>query len=451
MGLTVMQSGPFIFERYEFRNATGVLHLYYRFEQGPSFEEKISFPPAARTLSPNELAALDASFRLVFLLAGVSYYKIFVSEHLQCTAFALDKETADFIEKIYRKGLAEFAYKNKVDLSDRVRFTAEAVAPRTASPLALPRRSLVPVGGGKDSIVTLEYLKESGEPLTLFALGASSGIAAPIEATIAESGLPAIKVTRELAPNLTDLNKAGAFNGHVPITAILSAIAVTTAILHGFDTVILSNEHSASAPNLRMNENEINHQYSKSFDFETGFSKYVIDHVAADLRYFSLLRPFSEAEIARRFARFTKYHPIFRSCNKAFKQDAATRSKNWCCDCAKCRFVFLALAPFVEKERLIGIFGKNILDDTTQKEGFAELCGLTAHKPFECVGETFESALLMEKLFHDPAWKNDAVVAELGKKLHEPKDFERLYEGLFATNPDHNVPEHYMRMLDACR
>ena len=446
-----MDYGPFIFERYEYRPKTGILHLHYRFENGPVFEERIAFPPSEHTMSPNDHAALDASFRLVFLLAGTSYYKAYAPEHLKCAAFALDEETAAFIEKVYRKGLAEFAWRNKLDLSSRVRFASESIPPRKASPLALPRRSLVPVGGGKDSIVTLECLKESGEPLTLFALGAASGIAEPIEATIATSGLPAIRVKRMLSPNLMDLNKQGALNGHIPITAILSGIAVAASILHGFDAVILSNEHSASAPNLRLNELEINHQYSKSFDFETDFSKYVAGHIAPDIRYFSLLRPCSEAEIARRFARYTQYHPVFRSCNKAFKQDTAARHKIWCCDCPKCRFVFLALAPFMKKEHLTGIFGKNLLADPAQTEGFAELCGLTAHKPFECVGETGESALLMEKLYQTDAWKDDAVVKDLGAKLHQPQDFEQLYEALFAMHNDHHVPEKYLGMLDACR
>ncbi len=446
-----MQSGPFIFERYEYQNATGILHMHYRYEQGPAFEEKITFPAATGTLSPNDLAALDAAFRLIFLLAGTSYYKAYVPEQLICNAFALDTETAAFAEKVYRKGLAEFAYRNKLDLSNRVNFKTGNAPARRASPLNLPRRSLVPVGGGKDSIVTLECLKEEREPLTLFALGSGAGIAAPIEDTIKLSGLPAVRVARTLSPNLGELNKAGAYNGHVPVTAILSAIAVATAILHGFDAVILSNEHSASAPNLRLNEIEINHQYSKSFDFEIDFAKIVSEHIASDISYFSLLRPFSEAEIARRFARFIAYHSIFRSCNKAFKQDAAARHKNWCCDCPKCRFVFLALAPFVEKQNLIEIFGKNLLDDDAQTEGFAELCGAVAHKPFECVGETGESALLMERLAHSEQWNKDAVVAALGKKLREPKEFERFYDELFTAHTGHNVPQRYMRMLDASR
>jgi hypothetical protein len=446
-----MASGPFIFERYAFDNASGILRLYYRFEGGPAFEEKIAFPPATRKLSHNDLAALDASFRLLFLLAGVSYYKAYASEQLLCPAFPLDQESATFIEKTYRKGLAEFAYNNKLDLNGRVRFKADTIPPRTASPLNLPRHSLVPVGGGKDSIVALETLKEAKEPVTLFALGATSGIAKPIEDVIKISGLPAIRVARTLAPNLAEVNKSGAYNGHVPITAILSAIAIATAILHGFDTIIFSNEYSASAPNLWMNDAEINHQYSKSFDFETDLSNYVNAQIAPDLQVFSLLRPYSEAEIARRFARYKDYFPVFRSCNKAFKQEVSARAKNWCCDCPKCRFVFLALAPFVAKDQLTGIFGKNMLDDDTQKEGFAELCGLSKHKPFECVGEVGESALLTDKLYRTEAWKNDKVIAALGKKLQQPQDFERLYDDLFSTRSDHNVSDTYLRMLDASR
>lgn len=446
-----MESGPFIFERYEFLNGTGALHLHYRFESGPAFEEKIIFPPAERRLSHNDLAALDASFRLIFLLAGVSYYKAFAPELLLCPAFLLDEATAAFVKKTYRKGLAEFAYKNRLDLNNRLNFKTDTIPPRKAAPLALPRRSLVPVGGGKDSIVTLETLKEAGEPLALFALGAPSGTAKPIDDAIRISGLPSVRVARTLSPNLADINKTGAYNGHVPITAILSSIAVATAILHGFDAVIFSNEHSASAPNLWMNDAEINHQYSKSFDFEMDLASYVTEHIAPDIRVFSLLRPYSEAEIARRFARHTAYHPIFRSCNKAFKQDAAARSKNWCCDCPKCRFVFLALAPFVVKDKLTSIFGKNLLADAAQKEGFAELCGLAKHKPFECVGEVGESALLLDKLYRNDNWKNEPVVTALGQQLHQPQDFEQLYDELFTARGDHNVPDHYMRMLDASR
>ena len=156
----------------------------------------------------------------------------------------------------------------------------------------------VPVGGGKDSIVTIECLKQAGEPLVPFSLGN----AAPIEATIAQAGLPAIHVTRRLDPALFALNEAGALNGHVPITGILSLIVAACAIIHGFDAIAMSNEHSASAPNIA----DVNHQYSKSFEFEQAFSRLLERHVVQGVRYFSLLRPLSEVAIARRFARHAR-------------------------------------------------------------------------------------------------------------------------------------------------
>jgi hypothetical protein len=445
-----MKNAPFIFEKFEFQKKTGTLHMHYRYEDGPALEETITFPLSERRLSQADDIALNAAFRLIFLLSGVSYYKAYVPTELKCPAFPLNPETADFVAKVYLKGLAEFAVVNKLDLADRINFETKAAPLRTASPLGLPRRSLVPVGGGKDSIVTLETLKEGKEPFSLFALGSSIKMAAPIEATIETSGAKAVRVVRTLSPMINELNKAGAYNGHVPITAILSAIAVATAIIEGFDTVILSNEHSASEPNLWMDENEVNHQYSKSFEFESDLANYVTEHIAPDLNYFSILRPLSETEIARRFARFTSYHQVFLSCNKAFKQDAAARGKSWCCNCPKCRFVFLALAPVLEKDHLVGIFGKDMLDDVSQTEGFSELCGLTAHKPFECVGETGESALLMQKLYRSDVWKNDAVVKALGPKLqHTDADFEQEYRTLFALRADHAVPDKYLGMLDA--
>lgn len=443
-------SGPFVFDSYAFDRPTATLNLTYRYNGGATFVETIVFPAITRELSANDWAALDLSFRLLFLLAGVSYYKAYVPTELRCEAFALDPITASFVEKVYRHGLGEFSYQNKLDLTDRVHFVSSDVAAPQPIPLNLKHHLCVPVGGGKDSIVTLEYLKEAGEPVTLFALGGTSGTAGPIQATIDVSGLPAIKVARTLSPKLIELNKAGAYNGHVPITAILSAITVAAAIMQGFDTIVMSNEHSASAPNVRYNNLEINHQYSKSFEFEKDLSCYIGEHITPQLSYFSLLRPLSETDITRRFAKLKKYHSVFRSCNTAFRQDAKARGKHWCCNCPKCRFVFLALAPFVDKPRLIDIFGANMLDDAAQTEGFAELCGLSAHKPFECVGEIEESSLLMQKLAHMSAWQKDHVVSNLGPKCApNPQGLDDRFNALFQLHPDHHVPAPYLKLLYA--
>jgi hypothetical protein len=63
----------------------------------------------------------------------------------------------------------------------------------------------------------------------------------------------------------------------------------------------------------------------------------------------------------------------------------------WCGVCPKCQFVFLALAPFLPKPRLMAIFGRNLLDEPALAAGFDALIEYREHKPFECVGEGRES------------------------------------------------------------
>lgn len=186
-------------------------------------------------------------------------------------------------------------------------------------------------------------------------------------------------------------------------------------------------------------------RYSKSFAFEQAFARHLQRHVVEGVRYFSLLRPLSEVAIARRFARYEKYFPVFRSCNAAFRQAVERRPTGWCCDCPKCRFVFLVLAPFVEKKRMVATFGRDMLDDGTQIEGFAELCGLRRHKPFECVGEIEESAAVMRHLAGMADWRGDAVVRAVA-----PHARGGDFAALFAPRGPHLVPERYKAMLDAC-
>jgi hypothetical protein len=314
-------------------------------------------------------------------------------------------------------------------------------------PLNLPEKTLVPIGGGKDSIVTIECLKESRQPLVLFALGDAD----PINACIAAAGLPFIRVRRGLDQALLELNEAGALNGHVPITGILSAIALAGAVMSGCNAIAMSNENSASAPNLKFNETDINHQYSKSFEFEQDFADYVASFISPDIRYFSFLRPLSEIEIARRFSKYSEYFGVFRSCNTAFRQSRAARGRHWCGNCPKCRFVFLALAPFTTKRDLTGIFGRNLLDDPAQCDGFAELCGLQQFKPFECVGETSESAAVLACLGDHTDWREDSVVRQLRDRYPSLRNADPAeYRALLTQRHPHRVPNSYMAFLNAC-
>ena len=338
----------------------GSLSLRYRFLDGPRFEERLvfDFPPRRLAADAEDGARPDLS-------AGL----FVVGRQLLQGLCAGDAALRGIPARPRHRALsAEISTKRASPNSPgetgfRCRVIADSIGtpptPPAPSAIDLPRRTCVPVGGGKDSIVTLECLKAAGEDLVLFSLGDAE----PIAACIAASGLPSIRVRRRLDPGLLTLNEQGALNGHVPITGILSAIVLACAVLAGFDTIAMSNEHSASAPNLTIGGVGINHQYSKSLEFERDFADYIARHITPSIAYFSLLRPLSEIEIARRFARYPQYFGIFRSCNTAFRQSPAERGRHWCCNCPKCRFVFLALAPSLPKRELIAIFGRDMLDD----------------------------------------------------------------------------------------
>jgi len=389
--------GPFVFEAPELDAASGDAHLSYRFADGTRFVERFAFGPPPAELDAARLAVARRLLAYLHAACGVSYYKARAPEGLDLAATGLDAGAADFLHALYLNGLGEFAHVNGLDLAPRLHFTG-AGAPLAPLRCTLPRRSLVPVGGGKDSLVTVETLARADEPMALFAVNPKG----PIAATIETAGLPAVTVTRRLDPTLLRLNDEGAYNGHVPITAIVALAALVAAVWHGYDRVVLSNERSADEANVETHGRAVNHQWSKS---------------TPDLEIFSLLRPLAELAIAERFARSFRWDAVFSSCNRNFHLAGDGPAGRWCRDCPKCRFVFLALAPFVRRARLLAIFGGDVLDDPAQIGGFRELAGLSGHKPFECVGETGEAAAALALLGLRWPWSETAVLRALEPEL----------------------------------
>lgn len=437
------QIQSFHFTRYFFDEETKTAHLCYAFNGGAlTFEEKICFNNAPDLNDEKRRRALDLCLRLLHLAAGVSYYKLFIPAEIKVDSTELTKREADFFNLFYTAGLGEFSYRNNVSLD--VRFPFLAAAGQERAEICLKKQIVVPVGGGKDSVVSVETLKSAGYSPVLF----SVGLPRPIRETIEKSGLPSVLVTRQISPDLIALNEKaaqyGALNGHVPVTGIIAFILMAAAVLYDFSDAVLSNERSANVGNTEKDGRIVNHQWSKSLEFEKAFRELTAP-VMPEFRYFSLLRPLSELAIASLFAKTRKYDMVFTSCNKAFKLDESKRFDRWCADCDKCRFVFLALAPFMEKEKLIRIFGHNLLDDIMQTRGYEELLGLSAFKPFECVGEIEESALAFLMLADDPAWQNDAVIGVLADRARRRwnKKRESLFEKIFTLTDNHLIPEEY--------
>jgi hypothetical protein len=423
----------------------GVARLRYAFDHGPELVEQIEFPDAP-ALPPERKLAFDAALRLLHLIAGVSYYKAGVPGDIIVEGTPLDVAAAEFLDEIYLHGLAEFAYQNKLDLRGRIRFPRGGAEGAIAPALNLPRKTLVPIGGGKDSLVSVEMLKRVDEPMTAAWVGDSALIAACAQRT----GLPTLNIKRRLAPELFEYNRLGAWNGHIPVTAINSALLLCAAILYGYDAVAFSNERSASAATLEYDGQPINHQWSKSLDFERRLREYTKSHIAADLDYFSLLRPWSELAVTRTFALGTRYDDVFSSCNRNFRIRGARPADRWCGQCPKCHFVFLALAPFVAKPRLLAIFGRNLLDDANLAPGFDALLEYREHKPFECVGEGRESRAAMHALAQRPEWREDALVARYAEEIEPQLDRDVLaLAPLLVPASEHFLPERLRGLLRA--
>jgi len=418
-------------------DAHGHVTLRYGLDEQISFVERFELPVEG-PLSERERERVDGLLSLLHWVAGVSYYKSAAPLEVACETGAPTPAVAALLEALYSEGLGELAYTNALSELPRPIFPrapppASANAERPAEAL---ERILVPVGGGKDSAVALEIVRRSGRELSLF----SVGNAPPIARTAAAAGLPHLIARRDLDPGLAQLNSAGALNGHVPITAIVSCVALITAALNGFDAVAMANERSASAGNLSWDGIEVNHQFSKGIVAERLLSAAAAE-AGSGVRVFSILRPASELAIARAFARMKHYHGAFTSCNAIFRIDPALRAASWCCDCPKCRFVFLALAPFLSPQELRGVFGRDLLDEESQFGGFALLTATGGHKPFECVGEEQESIAAIRMLAEDERWSGQRVLRRLLAEVlpGQAPDAGRP-EAVLALSDEHEVP-----------
>jgi hypothetical protein len=402
-----------------------------------TFVETLAFPPvpdASAAASPAFLKLLN----LTTLVLGVSYFKL-LAPFVIAAEIALTEAERAFILDVYENGLGEFYARNDLKRFGRLSVVSPADPGTEPMDLALPDRALLPIGGGKDSLVSVQLLEAAGVDFTPFAVNPKG----PILTSVERVGKSPIFVTRTLDAQMIRLGtEPGYFNGHVPSTAINSMIASLCALLYGYNRIVLSNERSASEGNQSFDGREANHQYSKSLDFEARIAAVLSAATGGALSYFSLLRPYSEAKIARLFASQTRFDDVFSSCNRNFRLNGHD-GPLWCGECPKCHFVFLILAPVMPKQRLVAIFGKNLLEQPSNEGSYRELTGLAGQKPWECVGEILEAAACLFELTTHPEWADSVVVSRLKPDLlsqYGGVTLERALADLLVDSPTHLIP-----------
>ncbi len=398
--------------------------------------------PGAGWASP----AADAGARLVYLLAGVSYYKTAVPPVVDLGGLATTSAERAFLRTFYLEGLAELAYRNGLDLSG-LRLEGPDLDRRPPVPYRPhPSRPLVPFGGGIDSIVTVEAVRAGHPDATLFVAGQEGDRFEAIERPAQETGLPVLRAGREIDPKVLRSAERGYVNGHVPVTGILSAVAVLAAVVHGHGAVVMSNEWSASSGTVEVDGRTVNHQWSKGLQFEQGFRALLATTFEPPPDYFSLLRSWSELWVARRFADLPHYHPAFRSCNRAFHLDPARRLDHWCGTCDKCCFIDLILAPYMGEPALAAVFGgREPLADPSLADRFRSLLGTGPDaKPFECVGEQGECRAALRLAAARPDRAATPLLQKLADELGPvPAPGEPAPDDLLRPMGPHCVPHQY--------
>ena len=431
------QYSRFFYRGFEVEKTPTELKITYHFEiEGlAEFAPCWTFPRLEGGGEPDE--KLIFSLGLVEL---ISYWKIACPPQVVVEAGELDEDQIRWWKHLYFNGLGEFFYVNNIKEADPENFMEIRCAGREDSAETaaaweknVPARSisqgvLVPIGGGKDSVVTLDLLRRAGLPVYGYIIN-------PRGATVNTAGAAGLgegrvmSVRRTLDPNMLELNRRGYLNGHTPFSALVAFSSLIAARLLNLSYVALSNESSANESTVA--GSTVNHQYSKSFEFEQDFHDYVRRYLPGNAYYFSLLRPLSEFQIAKYFAGLKQYHPIFRSCNAGSKTDS------WCGHCPKCLFVYLILSPFLSREAVRDIFGRDMLEDETLKGTLDQLTGVVEEKPFECVGSRDEV--------------NTAIVLTIGRLEQEHRPLPALlayYKGLNLYETYQKAGDRYSAYCD---
>ncbi len=394
----------FIFEKFEFDKTSLKAKFFYNFDDHEFFEEIIDFNNSEFDLRQD----IDVINNLLFhahIALWISYYKLFPTEKLIIKSWFLDEKQIKFWEKFYRNWLWEFFIKNDFDFENILKFENNPISnsllkekEQNKKDISLiqdrlgedhkEEKSLLMWWWWKDSIVSSILLEDQGEKFDAFVFWKIDKIK---EDTLKVLWKKIMLVKRQLSSNLFKLNKKWYYNWHIPITWIIAFVSLISAYLYDYKNIVLSNEASASEENIIWKWLKINHQYSKSHEFENDFREYVRNNIW-DINYYSKLRNKFELEIAEIFSKKAKkFFTTFSSCNRNFVINWKKQKVRWCCECEKCAFVYLVLSPNLEEKIIIDIFGKNLFENKKLLETYLGLLWLAENKPFECVWTYYES------------------------------------------------------------
>lgn len=387
----------YIYDSYTYSEENNNLIITFNFE----IENLRKFSPTITINKKWISKTVNKEFMnyLVFhigLVELISYWKCVCSPNVIIKAGYIDEEQINFFKKLYYYGLGEFFYVNEIKTNIDDFMNIKVLGEKRNFKVDYKGiGNLIPIGGGKDSVVSLELLKNSFDINNPFIINPKD-VTMDCAKAGGYSDDKIITINRVIDKNLIELNNLGYLNGHTPFSALVAFITYFVSYITGKKYIVLSNE--ASSNESTVIGTKINHQYSKTYEFENDFNNYTKKYFGIDIKYFSLLRPLSEFQIGMLFSQYKQYHKIFRSCNVGSKMNPW----QWCLNCPKCLFVYIILSPFLYKKELIDIFGIDLYDKESLLDIFKELTGNSETKPFECVGTIkevrYSVSLVIKKL-----------------------------------------------------
>lgn len=384
---------------------------------------------------------LDKIVFSIGLAEIASYWKATCSPNIIIECGNLDEKQISWLKKLLYNGLGEFFYVNGITPSydDFVNIKSAG----NISSIVIDNNSydgyLVAVGGGKDSITSLEILKDINNKKAFIINNRKVCFDSCYTAGLNDNDI--LNVQRVFDRKIIELNNRGFLNGHTPISSCIAFISLLTAYLNGIKYVVLSNESSANEASVK--GTNINHQYSKSLEFENDFRWYVKEYLTDKIEYFSLLRPLSELQIMKIFTKYPKYFKHFISCNKGGTAKNIGKVDGWCNTCPKCLFIYILMSNFVEQEDMTDIFGENLLDKKDMLNYFLELLGKKETKPFECVGTIDEVNFTVNNLIN----KIDDLPYLLKYYKENYEIIKPDYNVLNTINEENNVPEELLELI----
>jgi len=441
-------SSSFTFDQIELNPKTGEIHFLYILTKDSKtyrFDEKMSLPLSEKLNDTDPL--VQKILQSVHVALGMSYWKLYCLTEISFSSYQLSKTEADFWNTIYTKGMGEFYFKNTIDYRHLIQFPFNESLQNNPSDCILKDRSLVGIGGGKDSIVSACLLQKAGKYFDGFIVETQKKYPVTYEVS-KELRNENIIVQRFIDPQLFELNNSGdVFNGHVPISVIYAFLGVLCAYLYDYTNVIVSNERSSDTGNVEYLGEMINHQWSKSSEFELLFQQFIAQVFTPHIHYFSLLRSLSELQIAQLFSKEKQFHPIFSSCNRNFAIHNPS-SHLWCGTCPKCAFTFILMAAYSSKGEVLNIFGDNFLDKKELFPLYKQLFGTEGHKPFECVGTPDEAVVAMTLIHEKQEFEDSLVMKEFVQNILPDNDsVNKLKYDVLVFKSRHMIPDEFQSII----